>query len=690
MEKIYANILPLIISCIVTYSLVVPTAHIFGLEDSTSADGSVNPSESSQSAITTEQTSTDSAQPVESTSKNEPQKVDVANSEQETTKQSEQTTTASSSTASKQSEQTTKASSSTDRTPPGKVVKVTVKVVSSNQIDLKWTKNKESDINHYNIYRGTKSSFKVSPGVTVPTGTSTTNSYSLTGLKPSTKYYVKIAAVDNSGNIGTLSKAKSGKTKAAASTQTDSPPQKVGGLSVSSISSTQLNLKWTANKENDFSHYNIYKGTKSSFTVTLGTTPAAGTSTTNSYSSTDLSPSTTYYYKVAAVDKAGHIGSTSSAASGKTKPGVGNDITPPAQVTGLTVSTASSSQLDLAWNKNSESDFNHYNIYRGIIDGFSVTPGVTSPVGTSKTNSYSSTGLDPSTKYYYRVAAVDKAGNIGQLSSQVSKTTATPPSPPPPSDTIPPAQVTGLTVTPVSTSQLNLAWNKNPDSDVTHYNVYRSTINGFSVNPGVTPAIGTSSTTSYSSSGLSSSTTYYYKVAAVDGAGNIGPVSDQGSGTTATPPPPPSDTTPPAQVTGLSVSTASSTQLNLAWSQNKESDLNQYLVYRGTSSGFSVTPGVTSPAGTSAANSYSSTGLSPSTTYYYKVAAKDNAGNIGPLSAESSATTSAAPDTTPPAQVTGLSVSTASSTQLNLAWTQNQESDLTNILFTEVQVVDLV
>ena len=103
---------------------------------------------------------------------------------------------------------------------------MTVKVVSSNQIDLKWTKNKESDLNHYNIYRGTKSSFKVSSGETMPTGTSTTNSYSLTGLKPSTKYYVKIAPVDNSGNIGTLSSAKSGKTKASASTQNDSPPKR--------------------------------------------------------------------------------------------------------------------------------------------------------------------------------------------------------------------------------------------------------------------------------------------------------------------------------------------------------------------------------------------------------------------------------------------------------------------------------
>ena len=84
-----------------------------------------------------------------------------------------------------------------------------------------------------------------------------------------------------------------------------------------------------------------------------------------------------------------------------------------------------------------------------------MTPGETSPAGTSTTNSYSSTGLSPSTEYYYRVAAVDKSGNIGQLSSQVSKATATPPPPPP--DTTPPVKVTGLTVTPVS-ALVNSTW----------------------------------------------------------------------------------------------------------------------------------------------------------------------------------------------------------------------------------------
>ena len=91
----------------------------------------------------------------------------------------------------------------------------------------------------------------------------------------------------------------------------------------------------------------------------------------------------------------------------------------------------------------------------------------------------------------------------------------------------------------------------------------------------------------------------------MDNAGNIGPLSSEQSATTATPP----DTTPPVQVAGLAVTTASSTQLNLAWTQNPESDLNHYNVYRGTTAGFVVTLGTTTPIATPTANSYQNTGL---------------------------------------------------------------------------------
>ena len=99
-----------------------------------------------------------------------------------------------------------------------------------------------------------------------------------------------------------------------------------------------------------------------------------------------------------------------------------------------------------------------------------------------------------------------------------------------------------------------------------------------------------------------------------------------------------------------------STQVNLAWSQNPEPDLNHYNIYRGNSSGFNVTLGTTPPTGTAISNTFHEhIGLAPSTTYYYKVAAVDNFGNIGPLSSEKFIIT---PDgyknIIPPAQVIGL------------------------------------
>ena len=55
--------------------------------------------------------------------------------------------------------------------------------------------------------------------------------------------------------------------------------------------------------------------------------------------------------------------------------------------------------------------------------------------------------------------------------------------------------------------------------------------------------------------------------------------------------------------------------------------------------GFPVTLGTTVPVATPTTNSFSNTGLTASTTYYYKVSAVDASGNIGPLSAERSGTT---------------------------------------------------
>ena len=108
----------------------------------------------------------------------------------------------------------------------------------------------------------------------------------------------------------------------------------------------------------------------------------------------------------------------------------------------------------------------------------------------------------------------------------------------------------GLTITPISSTRLDLAWTTNPEPDVAHYNVYRGTTAGFAVNTATDTPLAQPTGNSYSdTSGLTASTTYYYKVAAVDTSANIGILSDEGSGTTAGA----GDTTPPGKVVGLTV-----------------------------------------------------------------------------------------------------------------------------------------
>ena len=103
--------------------------------------------------------------------------------------------------------------------------------------------------------------------------------------------------------------------------------------------------------------------------------------------------------------------------------------------------------------------------------------------------------------------------------------------------------------------------------------------------------------------------------------------------------PPPADTTPPSTPTGFIAAAISSSQISLSWTASTDNvGITGYRVYRGGTQIATVTTGT----------SYSDTGLSPSTTYSYTVAAYDAAGNLSAQSVPVSATTPAAPPPPPP------------------------------------------
>lgn len=104
---------------------------------------------------------------------------------------------------------------------------------------------------------------------------------------------------------------------------------------------------------------------------------------------------------------------------------------------------------------------------------------------------------------------------------------------------------------------------------------------------------------------------------------------------------PPADTTPPGALSSGPVASAFDFQrIDLSYGGASDNiEVAGYYVYRSTVSGFM--PSESNLAGFTYKRTFSDIGLLPDTTYYYKVCAVDNQGNLGPVSSQTSATTGA-------------------------------------------------
>ncbi len=362
-------------------------------------------------------------------------------------------------------------------------------------------------------------------------------------------------------------------------------PLRPTNVRATALSSTEILITWKDNSDNE-DGFRVERTTidSLSFMRPIASVEAGATS----FSDLDLSPTTSYAYRIVAYNAGGN-----SVASSITVGTTQNTPTPPNSPLTLRAIPVSNTRVFLSWQDNSNNEVG-FRIER-------AAPGTTSYFGvdtvSENIDSYEDDNVLAGSSYEYRVYAYNYIGS-SSYSNVVTVTAG--------ANVIPPFAPTNLTATAVSATQISLEWRDNSPNE-----------GGFRIEraPGGTDLFSVIAnpergTTKYRDKNLQAGTSYRYRVRAFNNIGLSG-FSNKTDVETA------GLNGAPVGPTSLQAQVKSATQIWLEWTDNSDNE-DGFYIERGPGGTTDYTLVATVNANDSI---YKMKGLSSSTSYNFRVRA---------------------------------------------------------------------
>ncbi len=296
-----------------------------------------------------------------------------------------------------------------DNTGPAKITGLTAIEIYSSRATLSWQNTAEKDVHHFVLRReiitgDTISYIIINNNITEATG------YYLTDLTPETTYTYSVAGVDEFGNMGEYSEPFS------LTTVKDEDAPYIKSLSPSpGRYNSVINFNVTAEDDYNIASIVVQESYDSKIWTAIDTRTFTGISKTRketfNISLADI-PEGAYYLRAIAYDSENQSSTTDNTASFVQ---YFVDKTAPAAPVGI-VGLSKDGYIEIKWNDSTEVDRYNYFVYR--------SDSAEGPFALIKSNvnslNYFDRNIERGKTYYYKVAVNDYCNNMSELSEAVS------------------------------------------------------------------------------------------------------------------------------------------------------------------------------------------------------------------------------------------------------------------------------